>query len=102
MRGVIGLAFAAFLASAGTAAAQVDIYQHPNYTGRHAVVNRPVANMANFGWNNQISAVRVRAGRWQVCEFINFGGRCVTITGSIPNLTNFGWNNRISSMRPVP
>ena len=94
---VVGLA----CALAGTlAAAQVTLYQQPNFHGRSYATNGPVSNLDHVGFNNRASSVIVEGGNWQICEESGFRGSCILLRpGQYPSLASIGFNNRISSLR---
>lgn len=96
---ILALAFASV---AGEASAQaLTIYEHINFRGRQANLIRAVPDLAAAGWNDRISSIRLRSGRWVFCEHIHYQGRCRVVTGSIRSLVAAGWNDRISSIRPA-
>ena len=92
----------AALAAATTAAAQVTLYSHEDFSGQQFTTDRTVRNMDWIGFNDRAASARVEGGNWQVCEDAGFSGRCVVLQpGEYPSLADVGLENRISSARPV-
>jgi hypothetical protein len=78
------------------------LYEGPNLSGRSFVINTEiVANLANTGFNDRASSLRIEGGYWIFCSDANFHGECLTFgPGDYPTLP-WGLNNRISSGRRV-
>jgi len=75
------------------------LFQEPNFRGRSFAVQREIRNLADAGFNDMTSSIRVSSGRWQVCTDKNFKGQCLVITRDTGQLaTNF--DRQISSIRP--
>ena len=90
------------LALAGTASAQLTLFEHDNYNGRRFDVQRSVENLGNTGFNDEASSLVIRRGTWQICDDAYFRGRCVTLQpGSYPSLGQMGLNDRVSSAREI-
>jgi beta/gamma crystallin len=85
----------------GTGARAI-LYAGPNLSGRSFVVNNEVVpNLANVGFNDRASSLRVEAGYWVFCSDANFSGECMTFgPGDYPVLPG-GLNNRVSSGRRI-
>lgn len=82
--------------------AQVTLYAQDNFRGRYFSVQRQVANLASYGFNDRASSVDVTSGRWEVCEDNRFNGRCVVLRqGRYPSLAAMGLNDRVSSVRVI-
>jgi uncharacterized protein YcfJ len=97
----IALAAAALLA-AGSAAAQITLYEHEGFRGRSFTAGGAVANLDGTGFNDRASSAIVERGQWEVCEHANFGGRCVLLrAGQYPSLASLWIGNQISSLRRV-
>ncbi len=87
---------------AGSAAAQLTLYEGENFHGRSFTANGLVDNLDGTGFNDRASSVIVDHGRWQLCEHTHFEGRCIVLErGQYPSLAYAGLNNQISSMRRV-
>jgi hypothetical protein len=77
----------------------VTLFQEPNFRGRSFLVQREIRNLADTGFNDMASSIRVSGGRWQVCTDKNFKGQCFVIDRDMGQLaTNF--DRQISSIRP--
>jgi uncharacterized protein YcfJ len=90
---------------AAHAAAQVTFYEQEGFQGRSFTSDRPVNNLARFGFNDSASSVVVRGNRserWEVCEDRRFRGRCIVLRrGEYPSLAAMGINDGVSSARAV-
>ena len=78
------------------------LYEQPNFSGRMVVLNNEVvANLANTGFNDRASSLRVEGGYWMFCRDADFLGECYTFgPGDYATLPG-GLNNRISSGRRI-
>jgi hypothetical protein len=75
------------------------LFQDSDFRGRSYSTQREVRNLADVGFNDMASSIRVSGGRWQVCTDKNFRGQCLIITRDMNQLaTNF--TRQISSIRP--
>lgn len=107
--GVLALAGAAGVGMTG-AAAQEDrmwrpdappeaiIYRDAGYRGPAVNVSQP---QPNLGLSWRVNAIRVRAGRWQLCERTNYRGSCRTIDYDRPVLGSSSRGITVQSMRPI-
>ncbi|WP_280154956.1 beta/gamma crystallin-related protein [Piscinibacter sp. XHJ-5] len=94
---------AALLAGlAGAAqAAELTLFQHPNFGGNQLTLRGHAPNISNYGFNDQTSSLVVRSGRWVVCTDAEFKGHCAEfVPGDYPRL-DAKFNDRISSAREV-
>ena len=90
------------LALAGTAQAQLTLFEHDNFQGQRFDVRGAMENFANTGFNDMASSAVIRRGTWQLCDDAYFRGHCVTLQpGEYPSLGNMGMNDRISSAREI-
>lgn len=97
-----GIVLALGLVGAAHAAAQATFFQDDGFQGRQFTADGPVENLANSGFNDEISAIAIRGGAWQVCSDAYFQGRCVVLQpGEYPSMRQFGMNDAISSARPL-
>lgn len=96
------LLFAAGVLVAGSAAAQITLYQGEGFTGGTYSADRQVWNLDRLGFNDQAHSAVVRGGSWEVCTDARFEGRCVVLRpGDYPSLDSLGLGGNISSMREV-
>jgi len=95
------VAFAA-MSLAGAAAAQITFYEDPGYRGRSFTTNRAMRSFDRIGFNDKVSSVIVRGGRWEACEDPQFNGRCILLRpGRYPSMSALGLNDKFSSVRPA-
>jgi uncharacterized protein YcfJ len=84
------------------AAAQVTLYENPDYGGRAFSTPEAVANLKEFGFNDRASSLVISSGRWELCDDAGYGGRCVTLpAGRYASLSALGLGDRVSSLRPA-
>jgi hypothetical protein len=87
---------------ASAAAAQVTFYEDPGFRGRSFTTNRAMRSFDRIGFNDKVSSIIVRGGRWEVCEDPQFNGRCIALgPGRYPSMARFGLNDKFSSVRPA-
>ncbi|MCX9156361.1 beta/gamma crystallin-related protein [Niveibacterium sp. 24ML] len=75
------------------------LYEDANYAGRQISVTESSRDLSRWGFNDRVSSVRLKGGRWQACTDADFGGRCVILTGSVGNFAALGVNDQVSSIR---
>jgi len=86
--------------AAAAQAGEVTLYTHDNFGGPAVTVREPVRDLSSEGFNDRASSVRVRSGRWQLCENANFDGHCIVLgPGEYRKLE--GFNDVLSSLREV-
>ena len=92
----------ALFAVAGTAqAAQLTLYKQPNFTGEALTLHNDTTDLSGAHFQDQVSSVVVRSGRWQVCTSPNFQGNCSVLgPGEYPTLEQ-DLNHRIESVRQL-
>jgi hypothetical protein len=84
----------------GGSSAAVELYENANYNGR-SFPTQGSANLKNQGFNDKVSSIVIRSGRWEFCSDADYRGHCVTLgPGSYTNLSDMNFNDRISSLRP--
>ena len=76
-RTLISVALLAATCAAG--AAELRVYKQPNFSGDELTLRRDANNLAVAGFQDQVSSIEVRSGRWQLCTQPNFQGDCVVI-----------------------
>jgi hypothetical protein len=89
---------------AGTARADMTIYDHRGFTGESRVITGDIADLEDTGFDNTVSAVIIRSGTWTFFRDDDFEGESVTLgPGQYPNLDDVGFpRNKLSSIRAVP
>lgn len=92
----------ALFAVAGTAqAAQLTLYKQPNFTGEALTLHNDTTDLSGAHFQDQVSSVVVRSGRWQVCTSPDFRGNCSVLgPGEYPTLEQ-DLNHRIESVRQL-
>lgn len=82
--------------------ARAVLYARPGFEGRSFVIDSNVVrDLANSGFNDRASSLRVEQGYWMFCSDANFEGRCRTFgPGDYPQLPP-SLDNRISSGRRI-
>ena len=71
--------FAALCVALGVQAAEMRVFKQPNFTGDSITLNGEMRDLGGRGFQDQVSSLVVRSGRWQVCTQPDFGGDCVTL-----------------------
>jgi len=90
------------LGGAGTAAAEIVLYENDNYSGRTFRSSNSASNLDDSGFNDRASSAVVRGGSWSLCTDAYFRGRCVTLgPGSYPSLGSMGLSDSVSSVREL-
>jgi len=85
----------------GGGRASATFFVKDGFDGRSVSVDRPVRSFRQFDMNDKVSSIRIRGGRWLVCEDDDFRGRCEVIDRDIGQLSRIGMDDRISSARPL-
>jgi hypothetical protein len=82
--------------------ARAILYAGPGFQGRDYVIDDNVMrDLANTGFNDAASSLRVEQGYWMFCSDAHFGGNCLTFApGDYPRLPP-ELNNHISSGRRI-
>lgn len=77
----------------------VVLFQDGNFRGPETGVSRDSRNLSEIGFNDRVSSIVIREGRWEFCEHADFRGRCEVFgPGRYPSID---MNDRFSSMRRV-
>ena len=87
-------------ASAATAA-EIQVCEHVNYTGRCVTLLHGVNDLRDWGMSNAISSFRIRSGTWRLCSGPNLEGACQDFSRSVPDLRGNRLQDAVSSLRPV-
>lgn len=74
------------------------IYRDSGYQGPAVNVSEPQPNLG-LAWN--VKSIRVRSGRWQLCERTNYRGDCRTVDRDSPMLGRPMRGMAVQSMRPL-
>ena len=73
------------------------LFEHGNFGGRGFPTNGSAINLGDM--NDKASSIRVRKGRWEVCEHGGFTGKCVEVSSDVRDLNSLGMNDKLSSVR---
>lgn len=88
------------LVAASAHAGEITLYTHDNFGGPAMTVREQVSDLVPAGFNDRVSSVQVRSGRWQLCQDINFTGKCIVLEpGEYRKLD--GFNDVLTSLREV-
>ena len=79
----------------------VTLYTDSYGRGASLGLNRGISNLSDFRFNDNVSSLTIKRGKWQVCEHANFRGRCQIVDASVDRLNGIRLNDNISSIRPV-
>lgn len=79
----------------------LQIYAQPQFGGPAITLDRPVADLSRFRFNDAAWSAKAFDGAWEVCEHVNFQGRCEIIDRDYANLNRVQLGGLISSARPV-
>tara|TARA_R110000787_G_scaffold82733_1_gene178749 strand:- start:71 stop:1729 length:1659 start_codon:yes stop_codon:yes gene_type:complete len=85
----------------GARDADATLYVDSNGRGASLGINRGVKDLSRFRFNDNVSSLNIKSGKWEVCEHANFQGRCQIIDASTGKLNGYRLNDNISSIRPV-
>jgi len=85
----------------GARNADATLYVDSNGRGASLGINRGVKDLSRFRFNDNVSSLNIKSGKWEVCEHANFQGRCQVIDASTGKLNGYRLNDNISSIRPV-
>ena len=85
---------------AGAQAGELTLYSRENFGGREVTLRELSPDLSDMGFNDRVSSMVVRSGRWEVCVDAQFRGVCAVYeAGEYPALE--GFSDRISSAREV-
>jgi|ERR1700737_3302094 len=66
----------AFVANVATAA-EITLFEGPNFQGRSMTLRGETSNLDGTGFNDRTSSIIVRDGVWEACVDAYFQGSCV-------------------------
>ena len=106
---VLGVAGAALLSEPGYSQTDAEanrylfrteatIYRDAGYQGPAVFIGEEKANL-DLNW--RVNAIRVKSGRWQLCERTNFRGTCRVYDADRPMLNSAMRGFVVQSMRPI-
>jgi hypothetical protein len=94
-------AVAAALFAGAASAAEITVYKQPNFTGGELTLRADTPNLMGAGFQDQVSSMQVRSGRWQVCTQPDFKGDCAIVGPGEYRTLEQALNHRIESLREV-
>ena len=77
----------------------VTLYVDSYGRGASFGLNRSVSDLSRYRFNDNISSLSIRSGRWEVCTDANFRGTCRIVDASVDKLNGLRLNDNISSIR---
>jgi hypothetical protein len=77
---------------------EATFYRDMNYSGPAVYVNEAKPNL-QLNW--PVNSIRIKSGRWQLCEQPNFRGECRTYDRDTVMMYRPYTGRRVQSMRPV-
>jgi hypothetical protein len=80
-------------------AAEMTIFKQPNFTGGSETLRNESTSLYDSGFQDQVSSIVVRSGRWQVCTQPNFQGDCRVLEPGEYSSLDGSLNHRIESAR---
>src|ERR1700674_3459459 len=90
--------YLAFIATAA-AAAEITLFEGPNFQGRSMTFRGETSNLDSTGFNDRTSSIIVRDGVWEACVDAYFQGGCIQLRpGEYPQLDG-RFDRSISSLR---
>lgn len=78
--------------------AEATVYRDAAFNGPAVTVTRSQSNMG-LSW--RVQSVRVRSGRWELCEQPNYRGECWTLDRDTSMFGAAFKGRRVQSMRPI-
>ena len=85
----------------GARDAAVTLYTDSYDRGASLGLNRGIRDLSRYRFNDNVSSIQIRSGKWEVCEHANYQGRCQIVDASVDKLNGLRLNDNISSIRPV-
>ena len=78
----------------------VELFSGPAFSGGALMLDRDVASLSEFGFDNRVGSIVVHHGEWQFCEYAAMHGHCISLgPGRYPRLGTLG--QAITSVRRV-
>jgi hypothetical protein len=95
------LGFCLFTVLGTASAAEITLFEGPNFQGRNMTLRGEADNLDRTGFNDLTSSIIVRDGVWEVCVDAYFQGGCTRLRpGEYPQLDR-RFDRSISSLRVV-
>ncbi len=97
----MSLAAALLVASFTAGAAELTLYEYPQYGGNQLTLRGYAPSLANLGFNNRAGSIVVNSGRWQLCSEENFQGYCGEVVPGEYRVLDRAFSDRVASAREV-
>ncbi len=81
--------------------ADIVLYRDINYSGPAYGLNQNAWDLSSLYFNDEVSSIEIRRGKWEICTDSNFRGRCEIIDANTYSLDLLTLNDMISSVRRV-
>lgn len=101
LRSPVLASLAAFALVGAAQAAELTLYEHPNFSGAHITLRGWTPSTSKIGFNDRASSLVIESGRWEVCTDSEFKGSCVILGRGEYATLDQTLNNKISSVREV-
>lgn len=75
----LGPLLALCAASAAAGAAPLELYEQPGFQGMALGLDRPLSQLADYGFDNRTRSVVVRSGQWELCTEPGWRGQCLVL-----------------------
>ncbi|KCZ60014.1 beta/gamma crystallin-related protein [Hyphomonas chukchiensis] len=79
--------------------ADVVLFSRAGMSGEQVGINRDIADLSAYRFNDKASSILVTQGTWLACEHANYKGRCEVVSRGSGDLRPIGLNDNISSIR---
>lgn len=64
--------------------ADIVLYRDANFRGSAYGLNRDAWNLSNLYFNDEVSSIEIRRGKWEICTDAEFRGNCQIFDASVP------------------
>lgn len=86
--------------AAAASAAPLELYEEPGFQGMALGLDRPLAQLADYGFDNRARSVLVRSGQWELCSEPGWRGQCLVLGPGQHAELPPALQRQISSARP--
>ena len=83
--------------TAGISLSGVELFSEPEFRGHSTKVTSAERSLSDSA--GRVASMRVRAGRWELCEQPGFRGRCILVAGDISDVRSIGIVDHVGSLR---
>ena len=82
-------------------AGEIILFEHVGLQGQQLRLQFDVPNLSDGDFNDKVSSIVVRSGRWQVCVDEDYQGQCMVLERGEYRRIDGRFNDRISSVREI-